>query len=425
METYMSVDEFLEKCYIALKRNSWKLGDYAVNWLYAKSSLSPEKFLEWYNQDFVNEEWSQEVKDLYSELKKAMVAGTTDAKNFLYTIRVITAFDSNENISKNELNNDVNVLLYAIKNGTIKNPENTYQLLQQMVNVVDNDDPMSPKLRREVAFHQLATPYDVSEWLSCYLKGPYPSGHYEPYTPMLATQFVGSVNDAKKKLNDLVAIIKDKINAELSKPVPNIDTIEYLGVSVIPSIANQIVTITAYFAEHNKDDQTKEDVARAKAVADELAREFDMHKILDVSNGNYVQQYADQAEIKLAEMRPQYGEMQAELGGLRKSYSDANRQLYEADMKISQLEDDKAKLLRENSNLMSTIDFLKGKIKLFLTAFKRRAEERELPIKKAKGLQEVVENDLENAVDIKQIEEDLNAARQRQEKIMRNSQIRM
>lgn len=321
METYMSVDEFLEKCYIALKRNSWKLGDYAVNWLYAKSSLSPEKFLEWYNQDFVNGEWSQEVKDLYSELKKAMVAGTTDAKNFLYTIRVITAFDSNENISKNELNNDVNVLLYAIKNGTIKNPENTYRLLQLMVNAVGRNNTT---LKRELALHQLATPYDVSDWLSCYLKGPYSSGHYEPYTPMLATQFVGSVNDAKKKLNDLVAIIKDKINAELSKPVPNIDTIKYLGVSVIPSIANQIVTITAYFAEHNKDDQTKEDVARAKAVADELAREFDMHKILDVSNGNYVQQYATQAEFRVVETEKKYQAMKQDKEAAEASVKRAN-----------------------------------------------------------------------------------------------------
>lgn len=431
METYMSVDEFLEKYYIALKRDSWNLGDYAVNWLYAKSSLSPEKFLEWYNnQDFVNSEWSQEVKDLYSELKKAMVAGTTDAKNFLYTIRVITAFHSNENISENELNNDVNVLLYAIKNGTIKNPENTYRLLQLMVNAVGRN---TTTLKRELALHQLATPYDVQSWLSYYLEGPYAGyggSYYEYKADGLSTpKFIGSVNDAKKKLNDLVAITKDKINAELSKPVPNIDTIKYLGVSVIPSIAQQIVAIVKYFAKRTRpelrDGQTQEDVAKAKAVADELAREFDINKILDVSNGNYVQQYADQAEIKLAEMRPQYEAMKQELDDLKPRLSSMTLRWDTEHQKVQELEDDKEKLLRENSNLMSTIDFLKGKIKLFLTAFKKRAEERELPIKKAKGLQEVVANDLEGALNIEQIERDLSAARKRQADIMRNSPVRI
>ncbi|MBQ1927532.1 MAG: hypothetical protein II179_00520 [Alphaproteobacteria bacterium] len=417
MEKYMSVDEFLEKYYTALNR-----GDWGALFFWSMASETPQKFFKWY-EEHKTQIKTPELQELYAELAKAMQSGTPDAKNFLYTIQVLTAF-YDSNVLTGKLEEYTKVILYAIEKGTIKNPKNSYQLLE---GVNRHFQGKNQDVARTLAMHPLATPYDVQSWLSYYLNGPYYG--YPMYTykanGLSTPKFVGSINDAKKKLNDLVAVTKTNMDNELNKPMPDINTIEYLGVSVIPSIALQILTIVAHFAKSSMDGQTEEDVAKAKAVADELAREFDMDKILDVSNGNYVQQYADQAEIQLAEMRPAFEKMQQELETLRPERIKMTNMWDEERQKVQKLEGDKEKLLRENNNLISTIDFLKGKIKLFLAAFKRRAEERELPIKKAKGLQEVVANDLEGAVNIEQIERDLSTARQRQTEIMRNSPVRI
>ena len=146
---------------------------------------------------------------------------------------------------------------------------------------------------------------------------------------------------------------------------------------------------------------------------------------MDVEHGNYVQQYADQAEIQIAEMRPAFEKMQQELETLRPAHIKMVKSWDEERQKVGTLEDDKEKLLRENDNLMSTIDFLKGKIKLFLKIFGERADKRELPIQKAKGLQEIVDDNLRKTVDIEQIERDLKTAKERQTKIMKNSPVRI
>ena len=422
METYMSVDEFLDKYYTAFKNDPYGWGN---NFFWSMASKTPQKFFEWYEKH-KHQIKTPELQELYAEIARAQAAGTSDAKNFLYTVQVLTAFDNaftDEKVPQQKLDEYTKVVLNAIntKERKVINLQNSYELLRRIDGEYDHNNAV---VARELALNPLSTPYDVYKWLDRYVDSRYNiMGQYND-----ESEFIGSIDDAKKKLNDLAAITKAKLKQEINPKggvLPNMDTIKSFEAGTIPRIARQIVVIVDFMAKTGQGGQTKEDVAKAKAVADELAREFDMDKILDVSNGNYVQQYADQAEIKLAEMRPQYGEMQTELGSLRKSYSDVNRQLHEVHTKINQLEDDKAKLLRENSNLMTTIDFLKGKIKLFLAAFKKRVDERELPIKKAKGLREVVEKDLEKFVDIEQIEKDLKAARKQQEEIMRNSPVRI
>lgn len=424
-EKYMGIDEFLEKYYRALSHTrhpeSW-----GNNFFWSMASKTPKEFFEWYNEH-KEQLRTPELQELYAEIAKAQAAGTQDAKNFLYTVQVLTAFDNaftDEKVPSRQLDEYTKIILNAIKRGVIKNPENSYNLLKHAYSKQNTDGQR--EISRALALHTLATPYDVTYWLGTYVE-PTSRGPWYDYRRLGSStpQFIGSIDDAKKKLNDLVADAKVKLDAEMSKPMPNIDTIKSFEIDVIPMVAYQIAAIVDFMALTKQDSQTAADVEKAKSVAAELAREFDMNKILDVEHGNYVQQYADQAEIQIAEMRPAFEKMQNELETLRPAYTKQNRQLMKQSSSISNLEDDKAKLLRENQNLLSTLEFLKGKVKLFLKMFGERADKRELPIQKAKGLQEIVEDNLRKAVDIEQIERDLRTAKERQTKIMQNSPVRI
>ena len=424
METYMSVDEFLEKYFAAFKQDPQGWGN---NFFWSMASETPQKFFEWYEKH-KHQIKTPELQELYAEIAKAQAAGTSDAKNFLYTVKVLTAFDNaftGKEVPQQKLDEYTEVVLNAInaKKRKVINPQNSYELLRRIDREYDHQYAV---VSRELALNPLSTPHDVYEWLDRYVDSRHNRmGEYND-----ESEFIGSIDDAKKKLKDLAVITKTKLEQEINPEggalsLPNMDTIKSFEASTIPRIARQIVVIVEFMAKTGQDGQTKEDVEKAKSVAAEMTREFDMNKILDIKHGNYVQQYADQAEFQLAEMRPAFEKMQQELETLRPERIKMTNMWDEERQKVQKLEGDKEKLLRENNNLMSTIDFLKGKIKLFLTAFKKRAEERELPIKKAKGLQEVVANDLEGALNIEQIERDLSAARQRQTEIMRNSPVRI
>ena len=418
MEKYMSVDEFLEKYFTAFEHDPYAWGNRFFRYV---ASKAPAAFFEWYEKH-KHQIKTQELQELYEEIAKAQKAETSDAKNFLYTVQVLTAADDLDFTDSRKFTEFSKIILNAIQRGVIKKPENSYELLRKIDREYDHKYAV---VARELALHPLATPDDVERWLNLYVISYDGINYQHKPSGTDVPPFIGSVDDAKKKLNDLVAITKDKLNQELSKPMPNMDTIKSFEAGIIPRIARQIVAIVRFMIDTRQGDQTADDVEKAKSVADELAREFDMNKILDVEHGNYVQQYADQAEIQIAEMRPAFEKMQQELETLRPAHIKMVKSWDEERQKVGTLEDDKEKLLRENDNLMSTIDFLKGKIKLFLKIFGERADKRELPIQKAKGLQEIVDDNLRKTVDIEQIERDLKTAKERQTKIMKNSPVRI
>lgn len=262
MEKYMSIDEFLEKYYSLFDMQC----PWGTTFIWSEISEGPQGFFQWYDgqKDRIKDETLQQ---LYAEIARAMRSQSAEAQDFLYSIQVATAFD-NTNTGKNvpidKLQQYAKTIRYAISKGTIKNPSNGYHLLKHIVWKMGKDDQ---ELLRELAMHPLSTPEDVRQWLSLFLNGPYDSNTRYEYKKN-GPQFTGSINDVKKKLNDLVARAKLQISEELNKTMPNEDTIRSFGTGYISDVAHQIVAIVEHLAQQSRSElragQTMDDVAKAK-----------------------------------------------------------------------------------------------------------------------------------------------------------------
>ncbi len=310
MEKYMSIDEFLEKYYSLFDmRHPW-----GTTFIWSEISEGPQGFFQWYDRNKENIK-DKTLQSLYAEIAKAMRSQSAAAQDFLYSIQVATAFDNwnaGKDVPIDKLQQYAKTIRYAISKGTIKNPSNGYHLLEHIVWKMGKNDQ---ELLRELAMHPLSTPEDVRQWLSLFLNGPYyinPRYKYKENGP----QFTGSINDVKKKLNDLVARAKLQISEELNKTKPNEDTIRSFGTGYISDVAHQIAAIVEHLAQQSRLElragQTMDDVAKAKNIAKSVDQEFDWQKMMQPENGNYVQQYADQAELTLAEIAPKYEQLQQE-----------------------------------------------------------------------------------------------------------------
>jgi hypothetical protein len=333
-ESYIGIDEFLERYYLALKSGAW-----GSSFFWKRASEQPNDFLNWY-LEHKGKISNQYLKVLYEEIAKAQQSSSNDAQNFLYTVQVLTAFDNDgtgRGVPEYALVQYTRIILKSISNGQIKNPMNTYNLLKHMYYKLLDYQLPNATLAREIALHPLATPNDVWEWLT----------RYSSY------DFQGSVNAAKKKLNDLVAVTKKKLAEEFDSKkttLPRIDKIDSLGISIIPSIADRIVEIVKYFAKNGLDGQTQEDVAKAQSIAAELRQEFNIANILDIGQKDYVQQYDTQAEAKIATLNVENQRLKEEvarLESLEEEYMAVNRELHESREEQSRLQTENEELESE------------------------------------------------------------------------------
>ncbi len=334
-ESYIGIDEFLEKYYSALKSGAW-----GSRFFWNCASEQPNDFLKWYleHKDQIS---NQDLKELYEEIAKAQQSGSNDAQNFLYTVQVLTAFDNygtGRDVPDYALQQYTQIILKSISNGQITNPTNTYNLLTHMYNELP-----SATLAREIALHPLATPHDVWKWLDKH-------------------EFIGSVNDAKKKLNDLVAVTKKKLAEEFDSKkttLPRIDKIDSLGISIIPSIADRIVEIVKYFAKNGLEGQTQEDVAKARSIAAELRQEFNIDNILDIGQKDYVQQYDTQAEARIATLYVENKGLKQEVARLESLEEELHESREEKSSLQTEIEDLKDELRKErtkNAALRATVN---------------------------------------------------------------------
>ena len=323
-ESYIGIDDFLEKYYSALKSDAW-----GSRFFWNCALEQPNDFLNWYSgaKDRIS---NQDLKELYEEIAKAQRSGSNDAQNFLYTVEVLTAFDNygtGRDVPKDALAQYKKIILKSISNGQITNPTNTYNLLTHMYNELP-----SATLAREIALHPLATPNDVWKWLNKH--------------EFIDHEFIGSVNDAKKKLNDLVAVTKKKLAEEFDSKkttLPRIDKIDSPNISIIPSIADRIADIVEYFARNGLEGQTREDVAKARSMAAELRQEFNIDNILDIGQKDYVQRYDTQAEARIATLSVENKGLKQEVARLES----LEEELYESREEKSSLQTDIEKLKEE------------------------------------------------------------------------------
>jgi len=384
-DKYMTVDEFLTKYYTVLDPH-YEQDKRGSGFVWALASDSPQDFFKWYNAHKTQIK-SPELQEIYAEIAKAQAAGTPAAMDFLYIIQVLTIFN-NYNTDKNptpqQLSECTKVALHAIEKGAIKKPENSYRLLKRMNSKFDRTDT---NVAQALAMHKLSTPDDVYRWLRNYVDERWADGPI--WQIKSEPKFTAPIDDVKKKLNDLSAITKAKLDAEMAGTFPNTQTIRSLEISFIPNIAHQIKTIVKHMAQNHQQGQTDEDVNKATALAAELEAKFDESKILEPKNGHYVQQYDNQTEFRVVDAEQKYEQMKREKETAENSARRANAQAKNEALKATMYQGMLHIAEKRNKDIANYVKELGEQIRAMKQAIDTNGG---LPISRLRKLEELATN---------------------------------
>ena len=291
--------------------------------------------------------YTEQAKEIMDQFVKAIEDPSPEATDFLDILQKFTAFYSLKQLSDMEVSEYAQVQVNVISRGRIKDPMHAYMLLSKM----ESSNRLGSKLLLDVLHLKVTNPNatlnDVKEYARLV------ANHQE--SPF----FAGAVDELMSMLNDHMTRIDERITAELNKDVPDKDNIVKLHTEQLLHITQCISDIMS---------KQEYPVTKLKEMSELrilLASKYDINKILDVEQGNYVQQFETRASLKVAEAE----EKLKDAGKIQSDLEAAMEKITELEAQIAELNKASTQNSAEQEHFMKILEIKIGAIKTFLMSF--------------------------------------------------------
>lgn len=306
---------------------------------------------------------TKEGQELATQLLQALRDPDYQASDFLNMVNLLTALDRH-NIHVYEQNKAIQTQLFLINNGKIKNLDITYQMLRKMNNFEQYPNKMDVK--HALAIHKHAKPNDIYD-----------------YAQFIANTrnselYADAPEELLSMLNDQITKVDKKIDVELSKDFPNEETIRKLYPGNLINIAIIIKDIIESQVRTGK--RSQDDLNQIQELVKVLNEKYNMTNILKFEQGNYIQQYDERMEFRVAEQEAQLEQQSSELSHTKheleiskKHGRETSERLDEQTDEIRKLKEKIAKLESELGTEKSKNAVLNATIRTFISESEKRA----------------------------------------------------
>lgn len=337
--TYMNLNEFLETFFAAQDNREDRIG-YLPNMVASNPEL--QRF-----GDAVS--FGPNGKKIYEQYWAAREDNSPAAADFLNMIKNITVWYADyDRRPRYGLEDSCKAIMRLCQSGKIKN-QFALRLLNAMKGQFTYNSPQNIQILHLIAINPAAKPIDVSGYAAIIA------------TPENKQYYNGAPEELMGLLNDQMVKTDERINKELTKDFPNIDSIKKMGGGSLIDIAKNILRIVEFQVQRGE--RNIGDYDEIKKIIAALVDKYDIDNILKVGRENYVQQFEDAASLKLAKMEPQYEKMERDLGVAQKSqremrsaYDEQLRQIRELEDKIAKLESRLDTEKSKNNTLRATVN---------------------------------------------------------------------
>ena len=339
---YMSVNQFLDMLFTASEHKD-KFVRYFAN-VVNNVSVADRGGINYIQNWMQSADLSNELRTLFEQYVAAKQDQSPEAQDFLNMAETLTFFstDAYNDKYKDPEFKALNILK-LIQNNVIKNPMYSYKLLKQIPEMSVSSATLK-NIRLAIAQNQNATAADAAEY----------------------AKWSKSPEEIRKLINDFMVKIEQNLAPELNKEILNEQRI-----NSILGDTNSLGNMIAYLSDLTRNNP--EQFAKTRELAKMLDNKFDKNKILNVQNGNYIQQYKDQAELQLAEIKPEMAKMRQDLDNAKifdKQYEDELTKLREENQRLKGELQNKDAALQNSEN---KYNMLKGQVNLYIRDVKERA----------------------------------------------------
>lgn len=295
----------------------------------------------------LNSLYTGQAKEITDQLVKAIEDPSPEATDFLDILQKFTAFYSYKPLTDMEVSEYAQVQVNVISRGRIKDPMHAYMLLSKM----ESNNRLGSKLLLDVLHLKVTNPnatlndvYEYARLVANHQESPF---------------FAGAVEELMSMLNDHMTRIDERITAELNKDVPDKDNIVKLR-------TDQLLHITQCISDiMSKQEYPVTKLREMSELRTLLASKYDINKILDVEQGNYVQQFETRASLKVAEAEEKLKDAEK----IQSDLDAAMKKITELEAQIAELNKASTQNSAEQERFMKILEMKIGAIKTFLKAF--------------------------------------------------------
>lgn len=301
---------------------------------------------------------TEKQKRLAEQILRALQDPNYQAEEFLNMLVMFTPLYDPKWNSKDR-NEAIQKLLFLINNNRIKNPDIAYQVLKLMNRERNIEDyPQKVEVRRALATHPNSTPEDVYNY-------GISASYQERDLP----------EELLAMLNDQIAKIDKKIDAELKKDVPNMQSIKSLGMERLVDIATVIKE--KVYDQMREGLRPKEEVDQLYELINILKDKYNVDNILKSESRKYVQEYDTRMEFQVAQQSEQLKQQSGEISRMRRELDSENRaqremkeNMDEKDRQIARLQQQIKQLEAQLNTERSKNELMNGQMKLLDDFFK-------------------------------------------------------
>ncbi len=348
---YMNLNEFLETFFAAQDANEDRIG-YFPNMVKDNESVqSLYQIIGSFAQDL-----GPNTRKLFEQYWNARNDNSPAAADFLNMVKTITVWYADNN-GRQGLEDSCKSIMYLCKNGKIENPEYALRLLKSIESQFQQKSTeLHLSVARMIAENPVATPHDLYKYASMFTRG---LGVYGTPTSLLGRPENQTIpEDLMGMLNDHMVRTDANIGNELHKDFPNVDAIERMGGGSLIYIAEAILSLVKFQAEHNV--RSQNDVNEIEKIVAVLRDKYNIEHILGLEKKPYGPEYEKLASLKLAKLEPQYEKMERDLSTAQKSQHDMrgayNERVEKLQEKIAELERELRQERTKNAALKATVN---------------------------------------------------------------------
>lgn len=300
-------------------------------------------------QDIHDNLYTEQGKEIMVQFINAMKDTSPEATDFLKMLENLTPFYAREKIPDSLIDQYAQMQVNIISRGKVKDPKHAYMLLDK----IQQNNRVTNKIFLDALHLKVMNPNatldDLYTYATCIAN--HPESQFYAVAP----------TELMSMLNDQMVKVDTQITSELDKDVPNMDNIKNLRTGKLLKIADAVYLIMS------RERYPKEQLDEMSELKKLLASKYDMTKILDVEQGNYVQQFETQASLALSQ-----AQSEAESAARTKSDLEAAQgEIKGYQSKIEELQHENKTLKEERTRFLKLLDMKLGIIKTYFLSFNR------------------------------------------------------